>query len=86
MDSVKQRLLLEDKKKLSFDGVRDIEGFSEDFLEVNTCYGTLCVEGSELKIEELVQEGGRISVIGNITGIFYKEKKENKNPFGKLFK
>ena len=82
----KQKLILEDKKRLSFDGVRDIQSFSEDFLEVNTCYGTLCVEGRELKIEELIQDGGRILINGNISGLYYKEEKETKRLFGKIFK
>ena len=82
----KQKLILEDKKKLSFDGVRDIESFSEDFLEVNTCYGTLCIEGRDLKIEELIQDGGRILIRGSISGLYFKDEKETKRFFGKIFK
>ena len=87
MDTAKkQTLILENKKKLTLDGVCDVESFNDDFLELNTCHGPLCVEGKALKIEELIQDGGKILITGEVTGIFYKVEKEEKRFFGKIFK
>ena len=85
MDSVnqKQTLLLEDKKRLTIDGIINVESFREDFLELSSNYGRIEVEGSDLKIEELRQENGKIYITGEIYGVFYGDNKPVKRLFGK---
>ena len=82
----KQTVILENKKKLTIDSVINVESFNDDYMEISTALGRICVEGKELKIEELRQENGKILITGEIDGIFYKENKVTKGFFGNIFK
>ena len=77
----KQTLVLEERKSLKVNGVADIASFSEDYLELSTVMGTLCVEGAEMKIEELSRDTGAILIKGEITGVFYNNKSQKKKIF-----
>ena len=85
MDSVnqKQTLLLEDRKKLTIDGIINVESFRDDYLELSSNFGRIEVEGSNLKIEELRQENGKIYITGEIYGVFYGDNKPARKFFGK---
>jgi len=81
----KQSVILENKSKLTIDGVINVESFNDDYLEISTKLGEISVEGSNLKIEELRQDNGKINITGEITGIFYKGEKSGRGIFG-MFK
>lgn len=81
-----QTLVLKDRKILEIDGVRNVLAFGEDYLDVNTDMGVISIEGESLKIEELLQQNGKILVSGEIDGIYYKKDKQTKSLFAKAFK
>lgn len=82
MDSTgKQMLVLENRKKLTIDGVLNIDSFDDDYLEISTTLGKMVIEGKELKIEELRQENTKILISGEVSGIFYKENRIKKGFF-----
>ena len=85
MDSInqKQTLLLEDRKKLTIDGIVNVESFRDDYLELASNSGRIEVEGADLKIEELRQENGKIYITGEIYGVFYGDNKPVRKIFGK---
>ena len=70
----KQTLILEERKKLRLNAVSDIASFSDDYLELSTILGKLCVEGEGMKIESLSHESGEILISGEISGIFYQHQ------------
>jgi len=78
----KQMLVLESRKKLTVDGVSNIDSFDDDYLEISTNLGKMIIEGKDLKIEELRQENTKIVLTGDISGIFYKENRIKKGIFG----
>lgn len=82
----KQNLVLENRKKLTIDGIINVNCFNDDYLELSSKLGIIGVEGENLKIEELIQESGKIYITGNISGIFYKEPRNNTGFFNKIFK
>ena len=82
----KQLLTLENKNRLTVNGVKDVRSFSEDYLEFLTTLGFIGVEGDNLKIEELRQDEEKILITGEISGIFYKNQKAAKSIFGNIFK
>ena len=86
LEENKQKLILNNREELCVDGVNDIETFTDDYLEFSTNLGVICVEGEGLKIEELRQDDSMIHVKGNISGIFYKENKNPRTFFDKIFK
>ena len=79
--SQNQELLIKDRKLLTVDGVKNVQSFGEDYLRIETVLGILNIEGSELKIESLTKEDGKIRVVGNISGIFYENPKMKKGFF-----
>ncbi len=84
--AVTQMLVLDSRKKLIIDGIKNVEGFSEEFLELESDLGKICVEGEGLKIDELSHESGKVSISGSINGIFYDDNKKKTGIFGRLFK
>ena len=82
----KQILTIENRKRLSVDRVKNIESFNEEYLEIYSELGVICVEGAELKIEELSGKVGQILVTGVINGVYYKEEKPQKRLFTSIFK
>ncbi len=85
-ETKKQSLSLKNRELLTIDGVSDVLGFSDEYLEVSSALGTILVEGADLKIEELSRDTGVLNVKGRINGVFYKEGKADKGIFSKFFK
>ena len=86
MDITKQTVLIADRKKLTCDAVIDVESFADDYTIVNTQNGQLCVEGENLRIEELSNQECRISISGDVSGVYFKEKADKKGFFAKFGK
>ena len=89
MDNIqneKQTLILKDRETLELNGVKSVNSFDVDYLELNTNLSILCVEGNNLKIEALDHENQKILLKGRINGIFYKEEKTSRGFFSGLFK
>lgn len=74
----KQVITLINREELFIDKVNTIDEFADDFLQISTEEGIIDVEGEELKIEEFINESGKIKVVGKISGIFYKKVKQKK--------
>ena len=81
--SKKQNLILNDRKKLEIDNVINVNSFDEDYMEISTALGDVCIEGKNLKIEELRQDLSKILIKGEIDAIFYKTEKQASTLFGK---
>lgn len=67
------RLNLTDRKKLTLTGVTEVVSFEENAVVMHTCMGTLVVQGSDLKLKNLSQNGGQVEVDGNISALSYEE-------------
>ena len=78
-----QELHLQNREELSLSGVSDILGFDDTNLLVRTVLGDLNIDGSDLRVEELSLESGRLLLKGKIDGIYYIFSSEKKK--GKLF-
>ena len=79
-DSIRknQTVIIKDRKHLEIDGVINVEGFNDDYLEIMSTHGGIEVEGNGLKIEELRQDTGKILISGEICGLFYRPEKTAK--------
>ena len=77
MEAVKkQTLIINARESFICDAVNDVEEFSSDYVIINTDYGKLSVEGNNLRIKELNEKEGKISIIGNIFGVFFRDESE----------
>jgi sporulation protein YabP len=61
-------------KALSLCGVMNISSFDEENISLDTESGKVFIEGNDLKIISL-NENGEIFVDGNISGVFVSENK-----------
>ncbi len=85
-DSVRQTVVLSDKSDLVIDGVRNILSFEDTYVTLDTLAGKISVEGSELKVDSLEKENGKIHITGNISGFFYSSEGIKRGAFSKIFK
>lgn len=79
-------LLLENRSELKLTGVTDVDSFDEETISAYTDYGCLTISGSNLHIEELNLENGKLNVKGEVTALVYSSKtKKNDNLFKRIF-
>ena len=65
----KQELCIKDRSVLTLDGVLNVEGFGDDYLNIATKCGRVIVEGSNLKIESLTKEDGVYGKPGEVISL-----------------
>jgi sporulation protein YabP len=76
--SKKYEIQLINRSELLIDGVISIDSFDEDYLEIDSALGKMSIEGDELKIEEFIQNSGKIRIKGKINGLFYQKETSKK--------
>ena len=79
-------LTVKDRKSVTLDGVKNVEGFDEGYVSLATNLGKVVIEGRGLKIESLTRENGVIFISGTINGVYYSEEKNTRGVFAGLFK
>ena len=67
----KSNLYIEDRNKLTLDGVQEVISFNEDQIHLNTNYGKLNIKGENLKMNKLDVVNGNISICGKIDSLVY---------------
>lgn len=86
---VEHDIVLNGRKLLEINGVKEVESFdSEEFL-LQTVMGTLHIRGSNLQMKNLDVEKGIVSIKGKINGFEYIDENQagkSKGIFSKLFK
>ena len=66
------------REKLSLTGVEDVLRFDEESVVCKTADGELVLEGTALRIVGFSSTEGTLSVVGELSGLFYDEKKGKK--------
>lgn len=85
-ESKKQTILLEDKCYLKITGVNGVLNLTENYAEILIGDEHLEIKGSNLKCETLSVDNGDLVIIGNIYSLKYKDVKEKKGIFKRIFK
>lgn len=88
MEIAKQKIWLEDRKKLVMTGVSDVVSFDDLSVVLDTLVGRLIINGEELHIQKLCLENGEVEVEGKVDEILYEDEKQNskKSFFGRIAK
>ena len=83
-----QRILLEERSRLSITGVTDVLSFDEESVTAETDLGTLTVRGEGLHISRLDLDEGLLSIEGSIDAADYGggERQPGGFLFGRIFK
>lgn len=76
--TIKQQVKITDRKSVEMDGVESVVAFDEDSVAILTSAGRMIIEGDELKIIDLSQGTGKITIVGNITALWYQDGKEKR--------
>ena len=70
------RITVNERKSLTVTGVTEVLRFDEGSVVLRTGLGILEIQGQELKLKNLSQDGGLMAVEGQISGLFYEEPRE----------
>ena len=85
----KHTIVIENRKKMSLDGIKDVVSFDDGEVVLITEYGEMTVEGRELHISVLDILGGVVELDGNVDAVYYTDDNEEKNKpkgfFGRVF-
>ena len=80
-------IILENRKKLSVSGVKDVGSFDEHTVVAFTDLGELTVKGEKLHIETPSPETGALAIPGNVNGFVYTDDRGRKGGFfGRILK
>lgn len=71
-----QKILIENRKKITINGVEKLISIKDELLQVQTSEGVLIVNGSGLQIEKLDLDASMLVVDGNIDGMKFAGVKE----------
>lgn len=72
-ESMPHKLQLNDRRQLTMTGVAEVVSFDDTLVVLQTSLGTLSVQGSELQLKTLSQEGGQVAVEGHVSALIYEE-------------
>jgi len=70
------KLSLDERKKLTVTGVKEVVSFDEEAIILGTVLGILVVQGQGLKLKQLTLEGGCVAVEGQIESLTYEQQKQ----------
>lgn len=71
--SLPHKLQLNERRQLTMHGVTEVLSFDEGTVVLQTSLGTLVVQGSDLQLKTLSQDGGQVAVDGTISALSYEE-------------
>ena len=71
------KLTLNERQQLTMTGVTEVVSFDDTAVVLQTCLGTLMVQGRELQLKTLSVEGGQVAVEGTITSLAYEEPRQS---------
>ena len=80
------KLTLNERKALSVTGVTEVVSFDEASVVLRTSMGTLIVEGADLQLKTLSQDGGQVAVEGSVSAMVYEQTKSAGGLFQRLLR
>lgn len=85
----KSILMLENRRKLTINGVIEVINFNESQILLNTDVGTMMVKGKELKMNKLDVQNGDVIITGKVDSFVYtsdKSKVKKDSIISRLFR
>ena len=78
-------LSLENRRKMSLNGVTDVSGFNETTILLKTTMGKLAIQGEQLHIGRIDLDLGLLELEGKITELAYSDASPSATFFERLF-
>lgn len=79
--SIPHSVMLEDRNKLTVEGVSDIAGYDEQSITAKIDNGELVIKGSGLKIIRMSIDMGELIVEGRVMSLTYSDFEEESGGF-----
>lgn len=83
---VNHNIIVEDRKKMTLTGVKDVLSFDEETVVLDTSLGRLTVKGSGLHIVNFDTKSGDLSAEGRLYALVYTSEERNGGFFSRVFK
>ena len=81
-----QNIIIEDRKKLTLSGVKDVMSFDDETLLLETVLGRLTVKGAGLHIVNFDTASGDLFAEGKIYAAVYTSDEKNGGFFSRIFR
>ena len=81
-----QNIIIEDRKKLTLSGVKDVISFDDETLLLETALGRLTVKGAGLHIVNFDTASGDLFAEGKIYAAVYTSDEKNGGFFSRVFR
>ena len=75
IEDKKSNLTLENRRKLTINGVIEVINFNENQILLNTDVGTMLVKGQGLKMNKLDVQNGDVIITGKVDSFVYTSEK-----------
>ena len=79
------KLTLSERQNLTVTGVSEVVSFDDTAVQLNTVQGCLFIHGKDLKLKNLLPEGGQLAVSGTVTALVYEELRQKSGLLGRVF-
>ncbi|MBQ7106453.1 MAG: sporulation protein YabP [Clostridia bacterium] len=79
-------IIIENRKKGTLSGVKDVIGFDSESITLITDMGNLTIKGTDLKINRFSTEKGELDIEGLIVAFVYTHDAKSGTFFSKIFK
>lgn len=79
-----QQVTINDKNRIEVDAVISVRALDADGVLLETSFGDISIEGSDLKMENFEKSSSKILITGNISGVYYLQKRMKKKGRGVL--
>lgn len=83
---VNHNIIVEDRKKMTLTGVKDVLSFDEETVVLDTSLGRLTVKGSGLHIVNFDTKSGDLSAEGRLYALVYITEEKNSGFFSRVFR
>lgn len=72
--NILQNVILENRKKLTLTGIKDVLSFDDEIIVVESELGLINIKGMDLKVNKISVETGDVIIEGTIKMIEYSDK------------
>lgn len=79
------KLTLDERSRLTMNGVAEVLNFSEDAVVLKTALGVLTIHGQGLKLKNLSLDGGQVAVEGSVAALIYEENRPSGGWLRRIF-
>lgn len=79
IEDKKSNIVLENRKRLSITGVKEVISFNDEIIVLTTNLGLLTLKGNGLKMNKLDVQNGDMIITGKINACIYSESESIKN-------